>query len=1405
MSTLPSQYISFREMQILLSYLTIQYIHTVHSIGLYVGSECVLFDTISSHPDTSGKPHDIGWIKVMSCTESLQSTTIDTFTYHRPDYLSLASNSISIKFQPPGGVNNPNYDNLAVIAKPYSNPIQYGLRNEKETSYKYDSSGNFLSMGDVNNWIGSTQALARLPQTCNTNTFDLHERVYHACGNSDGLHVFPGRDQTIGYTCTWDWSTLLGDDIEVYFGFALNSSLCDTNDPTQNPTSNPTQNPTLSPTRCDNVRGDATSISYGDNIQNVSISYDDGSTFTQIGYETAWTEELRIEFTDITPYTVLRYLVEDLDHTGGFLGLVKYDGIEYGITNPMSNGNWEIISSSDGEINSLLISRDDAGPWYRNPHSTDIDPSTLWVWNTNAGNTMLFQFKFGNIIPITCNPTSDPTIDPTKDPTTDPTVDPTADPTKDPTSNPTTDPTSNPTTDPTLDPTIEPTTDPTSDPTVSPTSDPSSEPTVEPTNNPTEDTTNEPTLDPTRNPTLEPTKAPSQNPTTPAPTDPGELICGSHHTGAYNNKPIQFEVQMSAFDGALRFDAHDSDFIPSNISAIYPNGTIIATWTYGTDGTIATLSVPNLLFGQDVYFTLSAPSTTVSTYDVKISCQSDNPTPSPSIDPTFEPTCHPSIDPTVDPTYVPTLEPSSYPTAAPTKNLLGVFISDRNATLNNWLHRKDSIKLNDRPRFIYVQGTIESILEYINAWTITVDLNTTDLSPGTKFICDKHGKNPPQNEWITFTDASVDRRRLLQTTIDLFITPLLTEFPTIDPTQAPSNDPTNEPTLEPTMVPTTFPTFMPTLEPTVEPSTDPTTFPTEIPSQQPTSNPTSYPSLEPTKSPTPAPTNVPTNNPTTPAPTNPGQLICGAIKTGAYNNRPVDIDVQMSSFNGDIIFDASQSDFQISSITAKDPNLNWEVIDTWNYDPNSINNTLPILIITDLYFGQDVYFTMFGASGATGTFNVQIRCQSDSPTMSPSKNPSSSPTSEPTIEPTRYPTSQARNNFTINVITDDILIDEVERVIVVSLQITDEDVLDRDTIPDPNTYTYLVSVPESVALDSDTVQNIVTEGLVEAYPDASFTVTVQRDDETLNSGPDSELEALLGTTWFYVSIIAVALVCCLVIVCSIVVGYRKRTEALKDEASLGDIQDTKGGTNTDGEYQPGMQMVPPTIGGTDTGGDINYESPGSPTDGGMVWQVNYDNYDNYVTPTPTPFPNGPNGTRSNNTSTGQHTSTLPMENYSTMETIEEEDMYITSDEIVANQNGMHGTPGRGSHGILSGAHGAPDKIRIHEPNGIKKAITAEDLEDSDDDLNNDEEKELEDHEDSVDIVYGNTDQEQDVVSPSGATRELQLKMNGTTTGGDSMYESLTPIPADGDTAGATAGFTDDGTKLIFEAKTSTRL
>ena len=210
-------------------------------------SGCIPFDGgITSHPDSSGVLQQVGWIKVMSCIEMGFSAKINPFTIHRHDYINLSLQAISIKFEPTGGINNSNYNNLALIAKPESNPIKFGLAHRKEVSYQYDSNGNIICYGSTNNWIGSSAALERLKQkgyyskpaaASGAYPNDLSEIIYHAWGNHHGLHIFPNTNGSVFYQCTWDKNKLIGEDIEIYFGFEPQD--CDTYNSTAAPTSQP--------------------------------------------------------------------------------------------------------------------------------------------------------------------------------------------------------------------------------------------------------------------------------------------------------------------------------------------------------------------------------------------------------------------------------------------------------------------------------------------------------------------------------------------------------------------------------------------------------------------------------------------------------------------------------------------------------------------------------------------------------------------------------------------------------------------------------------------------------------------------------------------------------------------------------------------------------------------------------------------------------------------------------------------------------------------------------------------------------------------------------------------------------------------------------------------------------------
>jgi len=206
------------------------------------------------------------------------------------------------------------------------------------------------------------------------------------------------------------------------------------------------------------------------------------------------------------------------------------------------------------------------------------------------------------------------------------------------------------------------------------------------------------------------------------------------------------------------------------------------------------------------------------------------------------------------------------------------------------------------------------------------------------------------------------------------------------PTRSPTDEPTTSPTDEPTGSPTKSPTN--TAEPTTPSPTTPyptTPFPT-----------TSQPTFEPTNHPTEEPTGSPTKAPITPAPTHPGELICGSTSTGDFNGDVIAFEVRMP-YAGDMTIDMTGSDFEIGSITCTDMNED-ELLDV---DPSADTFTA-----RDLPPITDYECTAEGGDGATsGNFEIFISCTSDAPTRSPTEEPTTSPTDEPTASPTKGPTT----------------------------------------------------------------------------------------------------------------------------------------------------------------------------------------------------------------------------------------------------------------------------------------------------------------------------------------------------------------------------------------------------------------
>eukprot|EP01083_Nonionella_stella_P306456 1073452_1 len=167
-------------------------------------------------------------------------------------------------------------------------------------------------------------------------------------------------------------------------------------------------------------------------------------------------------------------------------------------------------------------------------------------------------------------------------------------------------------------------------------------------------------------------------------------------------------------------------------------------------------------------------------------------------------------------------------------------------------------------------------------------------------------------------------------------------------------------------------------------SDEPTVFPTSSPI---TPHPTHRPSPGPTK----RPTKKPTAKPTTPSPTQPGTMTCGESTVGTYSNAgdPLIFEVRMP-FIGELIFDASNSNFAIASIDATK-------LDSYLGSDSDHDGTVSV----NPAVGGDYKFIMIAA--VTGAYHVQIRCVSDEPTVFPTQSPTKYPTKRPSYAPVDHP------------------------------------------------------------------------------------------------------------------------------------------------------------------------------------------------------------------------------------------------------------------------------------------------------------------------------------------------------------------------------------------------------------------
>lgn len=154
--------------------------------------------------------------------------------------------------------------------------------------------------------------------------------------------------------------------------------------------------------------------------------------------------------------------------------------------------------------------------------------------------------------------------------------------------------------------------------------------------------------------------------------------------------------------------------------------------------------------------------------------------------------------PTHDPTPYPSTSPSNEPSSAPTEaELVGVEIDERNGLFNGWIFIIDLDTDNNIPRFIYISGNIQAILEYTDSWTFTINIDedTVQYTSNTT----SSNRNPPQLQWVVFIlNTDSQNRRMLELDdlperIELYIKGLLTGTPTPAPTKEPTEEREGEP------------------------------------------------------------------------------------------------------------------------------------------------------------------------------------------------------------------------------------------------------------------------------------------------------------------------------------------------------------------------------------------------------------------------------------------------------------------------------------------------------------------------------------------------------------------------------------------------------------------------------------
>merc|ERR1719242_2363969 len=143
--------------------------------------------------------------------------------------------------------------------------------------------------------------------------------------------------------------------------------------PPQNP--NP-PNPPLTPPP---VAGPSASLA--------AFCNNDGRAYLSRNGGTTWTVMASNDIENVDGNTVIRYRCTAMDETGWFLATMKVEGESYSTTEPLEDGYWSLVMSSDDDLDLIYLEANVEG----------VADDAVWVWNQNIDNTMVFEFDFGQI------------------------------------------------------------------------------------------------------------------------------------------------------------------------------------------------------------------------------------------------------------------------------------------------------------------------------------------------------------------------------------------------------------------------------------------------------------------------------------------------------------------------------------------------------------------------------------------------------------------------------------------------------------------------------------------------------------------------------------------------------------------------------------------------------------------------------------------------------------------------------------------------------------------------------------------------------------------------------------------------------------------------------------------------